>query len=228
MRMMTGLPLVRSLADIITLDMRGLTKSARGLKTAANRGDYVAVSSAIGARAARPLLRRWIYVTSGAGCDFGRMAASAAFLISSNRPPLLIKHWQMLNGVAENFQFSRRQNLTCRHHAQVAEEPNAEFVTWRVFLRPLSPIRSLRCRPAKEDGGRITCSSKRELSTMDELYLSKKCRYARSKKNDEAFRAASEGVSLILFQKGHPSASRYCFLRDPESSEPFLICSHFL
>jgi len=69
---------------------------------------------------------------------------------------------------------------------------------------------------------------KRELSTMDELYLSKKCRYARSKKNDEAFRAASEGVSLILFQKGHPSASRYGFLRDPESSEPFLICSHFL
>ena len=55
--MMTGLPLVRSLADIITLDMRGLTKSARGLKTAANRGDYVAVSGAIGARAARPLQR---------------------------------------------------------------------------------------------------------------------------------------------------------------------------
>ena len=49
----------------------------------------------------------WIYVTSGAGCDFGRMAASAAFLISSNRPPSLIKHWQMLNGVVENFQFSR-------------------------------------------------------------------------------------------------------------------------
>jgi hypothetical protein len=28
MRMMTGLPLVRSLADIVTLAMRGLTKSA--------------------------------------------------------------------------------------------------------------------------------------------------------------------------------------------------------
>ena len=37
MRMMTGLPLVRSLADIVTLAMRGLTKSARGLKTAESR-----------------------------------------------------------------------------------------------------------------------------------------------------------------------------------------------
>jgi hypothetical protein len=156
------------------------------------------------------------------------MAASAAFLISSNRPPSLIKHWQMLNGVVENFQFSRRQNLTCRHHAQVAEEPNAEFVTWRVFLRPLSPIRSCGADRQRRTGVESLAAQMGELSTMDELYLSKKCRYARSKKNDEAFRAASEGVSLILFQKGHPSASRYGFLRDPESSEPFLICSHFL
>ena len=48
------------------------------------------------------------------------------------------------------------------------------------------------------------------------------------RKMDEVFRAASDGVSLILFQKGHPSATRYGFLRDPELSEPFLICSHFL
>jgi hypothetical protein len=30
------------------------------------------------------------------------------------------------------------------------------------------------------------------------------------------------------FQKGHPSASRYGFLRDLGLSVPFLICSHFL
>ena len=28
--------------------------------------------------------------------------------------------------------------------------------------------------------------------------------------------------------EGHASATRYGFLRDLESSEPFLICSHFL
>ena len=56
-------------------------------------------------------VRWWINVTSGAGCDFGRMAASAAFLTSSNRPPSLIKHWQMLNGVAENFQFPDAERI---------------------------------------------------------------------------------------------------------------------
>jgi hypothetical protein len=127
-------------------------------------------------------VRWWIYVTSGAGRDFGRMAASAAFLISSNRPPLLIKHWQMLNGVVENFQFSRRQNLTCRHHAQVAEEPNAEFVTWRVFLRPLSPIRSCGADRQRRTGVESLAAQMRELQRWTS-HLSKKCRYARSKKN---------------------------------------------
>jgi len=127
-------------------------------------------------------VRWWIYVTSGAGRDFGRMAASAAFLISSNRPPLLIKHWQMLNGVVENFQFSRRQNLTCRHHAQVAEEPNAEFVTWRVFLRPLSPIRSCGADRQRRTGVKSLAAQMRELSTMDELSFEEMSTRA-SKKN---------------------------------------------
>ena len=60
---------------------------------------------------------------------------------------------------------------------------------------------------------------------MDEPSIEEMSIRAVQEKMDEVFH---DGVSLILFQKGHPSASRYGFLRDPESSEPFLICSHFL
>src|SRR6476620_6981320 len=195
--------------------MRGLTKSARGLKTAANRGDYVAVSSAIGARAARPLLRWWIYVTSGAGCDFGRMAASAAFLISSNRPPLLIKHWQMLNGVAENFQFSRRQNLPCRHHAQVAEEPNAEFVTWRVFLRPLSPIRSCGADRQRRTGVESRAAQMRELSTMDELSFEEMSIRAVQEKWTKRFALRAKAYRSSSSRRGIPAprATAFCAIR---------------
>jgi hypothetical protein len=81
----------------------------------------------------------------------------------------------------------------------------------------------------KEDEGRITCSSNGgAFQTMDEPSIEEMSIRAVQEKMDEVFRAASDGVSLILFQKGHPSASRYGFLRDLESSEPFLICSHFL
>ena len=39
---------------------------------------------------------------------------------------------------------------------------------------------------------------------------------------------ADRRLTNIVNPKGHPSAPRYGFLRDLESSEPFLICSHFL
>jgi hypothetical protein len=76
--------------------------------------------------------------------------------------------------------------------------------------------------------GRITCSSNAGAFNDGRAIYRRNVDTRGPRKMDEAFRAASEGVSLILFQKGHPSASRYGFLRDLESSEPFLICSHFL
>ena len=130
------------------------------------------------------------------------MAASAAFLISSNRPPSLIKHWQMLNGVVENFQFSRRQNLPCRHHAQVAEEPNAEFVTWRVFLRPLSPIRSCGADRQRRTGVESLAAQMGSFQRWTSYIYRRNVDTRGPRKMDEAFRAASDGVSLIPFPEG--------------------------
>ena len=49
---------------------------------------------------------------------------------------------------------------------------------------------------------------------MDEPFI-QKCDTRGPRKMDEVFRAASDGVSLILFQKGHPAprVTAFCAIR---------------